>query len=60
MSKRVYVTLPDSIFEDLEWWAESEGRPTANLAAFLIEVAIRQAKEEGKLYEQKPQNQQTK
>lgn len=60
VSKRVYVTLPDSIFEDLEWWAESEGRPTANLAAFLIEVAIRQAKEGGKFHKQKPQNQQTK
>jgi predicted DNA-binding protein len=42
MSKRTTITLPDSIYEDLERWAESEGRPTANLAAFLVEVAVKQ------------------
>jgi hypothetical protein len=39
--KRFMVTLPDSVFAELRDWAESEGRPTANLAAFLIEQAIR-------------------
>jgi hypothetical protein len=47
VSKRVNVTLPDSVFNDLEIWAERQGRPTANLAAFLIELGIRQAKEQG-------------
>jgi CopG-like RHH_1 or ribbon-helix-helix domain, RHH_5 len=49
VSKRVFVTLPDSVFEDLEQWAESQGRPTANLAAFLIETSVRQAKERGEV-----------
>jgi hypothetical protein len=49
VSKRVFVTLPDSVFEDLEQWADSQGRPTANLAAFLIETSIRQAKENGEI-----------
>ena len=49
VSKRVFVTLPDSVFEDLEQWAESQGRPTANLAAFLIETSVRQAKERGEI-----------
>lgn len=49
VSKRVFVTLPDSVFEDLEQWAESQGRPTANLAAFLIETCVRQAKERGEI-----------
>ena len=53
VTKRVFVTLPDSIFDDLEWWADSEGRPTANLAAFLIEASIRQAKEKGEFPERK-------
>lgn len=53
VSKRVFVTLPDSIFYDLERWASQEGRPTANLAAFLIETSIRQAKERGELSEVK-------
>jgi CopG-like RHH_1 or ribbon-helix-helix domain, RHH_5 len=41
VSKRVMVTLPDSISADLEAWADEEGRPTANLAAFLVEQAVR-------------------
>ena len=42
MSKRTTITLPDSVFEDLEQWAETEGRPTANLAAFLVETCVKQ------------------
>jgi hypothetical protein len=34
--------LPDAIFDDLEVWADREGRPTANLAAFLVEVAVKE------------------
>lgn len=41
MSKRTTIVLPDKIFADLEKWAQEEGRPTANLAAFLVEQAIR-------------------
>lgn len=49
VSKRVNVTLPDSVYEELEYWAETQGRPTANLAAFLIESSIKEAKERGQL-----------
>ena len=41
VSKRFSVTVPDEIYEDLEKWAGSEGRPTANLAGFLLEVAVK-------------------
>ncbi len=51
VSKRFTVTLPDSVFEDLEVLADAQGRPTANLAAFLIEIGIRQAKEGGEFPE---------
>lgn len=47
MSKRINVTLPDSVLEDLEVWAALQGRPTANLAAFLIEMSIKLAKNNG-------------
>jgi hypothetical protein len=47
VSKRFTVTIPDSVFDDLEEWADYQGRPTANLAAYLIEAGIRQAKVEG-------------
>ena len=49
VSKRVFVTLPDVVFEQLETWAEMQGRPTANLAGFLIETSIRKAIESGEL-----------
>jgi CopG-like RHH_1 or ribbon-helix-helix domain, RHH_5 len=47
VSKKVYVTLADTVQEDLEGWADYQGRPTANLAAYLIELGIREAKERG-------------
>jgi hypothetical protein len=37
------------VYEELEKWAERQGRPTANLAAFLVETALREAKERGEL-----------
>ncbi|WP_407888717.1 ribbon-helix-helix domain-containing protein [Scytonema sp. NUACC26] len=49
MSKKFSVTVPDSVFNDLERLAELQGRPTANLAAFLIELGVREAKERGEL-----------
>ncbi|MFM6371869.1 MAG: ribbon-helix-helix domain-containing protein, partial [Dolichospermum sp.] len=38
------VTVPDTIFEELEKMADTQGRTTANLAAFLIETGIREIK----------------
>lgn len=39
--KRFTITLPSQIYEDLEKWAQAEVRPTANLAAFLLEASVR-------------------
>jgi predicted DNA-binding protein len=44
MSKRFSVTVPDTVFEQLEALAKSQGRTTANLAAYLVEVGIRNTK----------------
>lgn len=49
VSKKFSVTVPDVIYEQLEQWADEQGRPAANLAAFLIETGIRQAIERGEL-----------
>lgn len=49
MPKRVYLTLPDALFRDLERWADLQGRPVANLANYLVERAIEVAKEKGEL-----------
>lgn len=47
MSKRIQVTLPDRLAEDLEKWAEYDGRPISNLAAYLLERAISESKKDG-------------
>ncbi|HAG82815.1 MAG TPA: hypothetical protein DD379_26200 [Cyanobacteria bacterium UBA11162] len=47
VSKRVNLTLPDIVYDELEAWAEYQGRPVANLAAYLVESSIRDAKEKG-------------
>ncbi|MBW4565718.1 MAG: hypothetical protein KME32_32480 [Mojavia pulchra JT2-VF2] len=44
MTKRFSVTLPDTVFEQLEALAGNQGRTTANLAAYLIEVGVRNMK----------------
>jgi hypothetical protein len=48
MSKRINLTVPDSVFRDLEQWAEAEGRPLANLAAHLLIEKVRKFKAENK------------
>ena len=47
VSKRVFLTLPDVVYQDLEDWATSQGRPVANLGAFIVEKAVEQAKADG-------------
>ena len=47
VSKRVNLTLPDSVYQDLETWAESQGRPPSSLGAFLVELSIMNAKKSG-------------
>ena len=51
--KKVQVTLPDSIAEDLQRWAEQDSRPLANLCAFLLENSVREAKASGELKDSK-------
>jgi len=45
--KRITITLPDATAVELEDWAQQQGRPVANLATFLVELGILQAKEKG-------------
>lgn len=49
VSKRINVTLPDSVADELEDWADAQGRSIANLAAFLLEMSLKQAKERGEI-----------
>lgn len=45
--KRITITLPDAAAAELEDWAIQQGRPVANLATFLVELGLREAKEKG-------------
>ncbi len=49
VSKRFFVTLPDGIGEALDRWAKSEKNKPASLAAFIIEKAVREAMDQGKV-----------
>lgn len=53
VSKRIHVTLPDTVFLKLEAWAESEGRAVANLAAYLLQKDVEEAESQGKVPETK-------
>jgi metal-responsive CopG/Arc/MetJ family transcriptional regulator len=60
VSKRINVTLPDSVVDELEDWANAQGRSLANLAAFLLEMAIKEAKDKGEIPSQGFSSQQKK
>lgn len=45
MPRKIQVTLPDRIGDELEKWAEYEGRPLANLCNYLLEAALKAEKE---------------
>ncbi len=46
MTKRIQVTLPNRLADDLQKWADYDGRPLSNLAAYLLERAVNEAKKE--------------
>jgi hypothetical protein len=37
------------VYEKLERWANYQGRPVANLAAYIVEKAMEEAEAEGKI-----------
>ena len=41
VSKRLTAYVPDVIFEELEEWAERDGRSLSNLVGFILERAVR-------------------
>ena len=49
VSKRVHVTLPDKVFDALQRWADDQGRPVANLVAYLVEKSVEEADQQGKI-----------
>ena len=49
VAKRVYVTLPDTVADDLQQWAGKRDQPLATVAALAIELYLERLKESGDL-----------
>ena len=49
VAKRVYVTLPDTVADDLQLWAGKRDQPLATVAAIAIELHLERLKEAGEL-----------
>lgn len=49
VSKRVHLTLPDTVYADLERWAKLRDQAVATVAAIAIELVVREAKASGEL-----------
>ncbi|TVQ18065.1 MAG: hypothetical protein EA367_15820 [Leptolyngbya sp. DLM2.Bin15] len=54
MTKRIQVTVSDLLAEQLQEWADSEGRPISNLCAYLLERSVADAKVNGLFSPQSP------
>ncbi|MEM7067141.1 MAG: hypothetical protein AAF572_28755 [Cyanobacteria bacterium P01_B01_bin.77] len=49
MPRRVYVTLPDTVYASLERWAKLRGQAIATTAAIAVELSVRQAEDKGEI-----------
>ncbi|NET38227.1 MAG: hypothetical protein F6K19_40560 [Cyanothece sp. SIO1E1] len=47
MAKRVFASVPDTLAEELQEWADNQGRSLSNLVGYLLENAVKEAKERG-------------
>lgn len=57
---RLSIALPDGLLSALERWAEAEGNKPTSLATFLLEKAIRDAIEGGKVPPESPKEESSK
>ncbi len=49
MTKRITISLPDSSYAKLEEWAEIEDRSLAGQASYILQKAIDDAEQQGKI-----------
>jgi len=47
--KRFSITLPDTVAEDLQRWADKRGQAIATAAAIAIELKMEELKRDGEL-----------
>jgi predicted HicB family RNase H-like nuclease len=49
VSKRINLSVPDSVYEELKLWADAQGRSIGNLTAYIVEKAVDDAKAQNKI-----------
>jgi hypothetical protein len=47
MAKKVFSTVPDTIADELQDWADQQGRSLSSLISFMLESSLRAAKDKG-------------
>ncbi|MGF1493940.1 MAG: hypothetical protein ACFBSC_16100 [Microcoleaceae cyanobacterium] len=47
MTKRLNLTIPDTVYDGLQEWADVEGTKMTTLASYLVETATKDAMERG-------------
>jgi len=54
MTKRITISLPDSTYKKLEEWAETEDRSVAGQASYVLQKAVDDAEQQGKIKPDSP------
>lgn len=49
MTKRITISLPDSTYKKLEEWAQTEDRSVAGQASYVLQKAVDDAEQLGKI-----------
>jgi hypothetical protein len=56
MTKRITISLPDSTYKKLEEWAETEDRSVAGQASYVLQKAVDDAEQLGKISPNSPKS----
>lgn len=56
MTKRITISLPDSTYKKLEEWAETEDRSVAGQASYVLQKAVDDAEQLGKISPNPPKS----
>jgi hypothetical protein len=47
MAKKIFASVPDTIADELQDWADQQGRSLSSLISYMLENSLRTAKDKG-------------
>jgi hypothetical protein len=47
MAKKIFASVPDTIADELQDWADQQGRSLSSLISYMLENSLRAAKDKG-------------